>query len=424
MMRFCVHPSTLHGEVVIPGSKSHTIRALVFGLLADGESVIRSPLDSSDTRACLAMVKNLGAAVEEKEDLWRVRGVGGRLEAPADVVDVGNSGTSLYIGLGVASLAEGYTVFTGDHQIRSRPAAPLLRSLADLGVFAVSTRGNGMPPIIMKGRLRGGKTSLEAHTSQYLSSLLVAAPLAAGDAEITVPLLNEAPYVEMTLAWQKKLGIDFAADGLRRFEIKGNQRYRRFDESIPADFSSATFFLVAAAVTGSELVLRGLDYTDTQGDKKVVEILQQMGAEIDVGERHITVMGGALRGGVFDLNDIPDALPALSVAACFADGETRLVNVPQARLKETDRISVMRDELAKMGADVAELPDGLVIRGSDLSGASVDGHGDHRVVMALAVAGLAAKGVTEITTAESVAVTFPGFEGLLRTAGADITTLK
>jgi len=272
--------------------------------------------------------------------------------------------------------------------------------------------------------MRGGRTSVEAHTSQYLSSLPLAAPCADGESVIDVPLLNEAPYVSMTLSWLDRLGIVYKNEDMKRFTVPGGQRYRSFNESIPADFSSATFFVVAAAITGARITLEGLDFTDTQGDRAVVDIIERMGARVEKGERSITVEGGELEGGVFDLNAIPDALPALAVAGCFARGETRLVNVPQARLKETDRIAVMRSELSKMGAGIDETPDGLVIRQSDLSGAAVRGHADHRVVMALSVAALAARGETTIDTAESVAVTFPAFRELMCSLGADIELME
>jgi 3-phosphoshikimate 1-carboxyvinyltransferase len=420
-MEFIVKPSRLSGAVAIPGSKSHTIRALAFALLGSGTSLIDLPLDSSDTRSCRAMIQMFGARIESTAGSWKVTGTGGDLAVPADVIDVGNSGTSLYVGMGIASLANAHTVFTGDHQIRSRPADGLIAAINDLGGCAFSTRGNGMPPIVVKGKISGGSTSVRAVTSQYLTSLLIAAPCARGDTVIRVPLLNEKPYVAMTLGWLDRMGIRYDNSNYEAFSIPGGQKFPHFREQIAADFSSATFFLVAAAVTGSELVLKGLDWNDTQGDKEVVTLLRKMGASVSIGEREIRIRGGKLKGGAFDLNAMPDSLPALSVAACFAEGETRLVNVPQARLKETDRIRVMHDELSKMGALVEELPDGLVIRRSGLRGCRVNGHHDHRVAMALAVAGLAADGETIIETAESVSVTFPNFSDLMLSAGADIT---
>lgn len=419
-MNYIVSPSSLTGEVAIPGSKSHTIRALVFALLADGESVIEAPLDSSDTRSCAKMIADFGARIAANGPVWTITGKGADLPVPDDVIDVGNSGTTLYIGLAVAALCEGHTVFTGDHQIRNRPADALIGSIRDLGGDAFSTRGNGKPPVVVRGPLRGGRTSIEALTSQYLTALLVAAPLVGGESVIDVPLLYEVPYVRMTLAWLDKLGIRYSNADLKRITVPGGQRYRPFREYVPADFSSATFFLVASAVTGNEIVLRGLDMNDTQGDKEVVSILREMGARVEIADRAISIRCGTLRGGTFDLNAMPDSLPALAVAACFADGETRLINVPQARLKETDRITVMHDELKKMGADIEELPDGLIIRRSRLRGARVSGHGDHRVVMALAVAASGAAGETTIDTAEAVSVTFPNFRELMLGLGADI----
>lgn len=423
-MKYIVKKSTLGGGVKIPGSKSHTIRALAFALLADGESEIESPLVSSDTISGLGMIKSLGAEVRDTGNSWIVKGTGGLIAPPADVVDVGNSGTSLYIGLGIASLSEGYTVFTGDSQIRSRPAAGLIRSLSDLGADVISTRGNGKPPVIVRGRLKGGETSIEAVTSQYLTSLLIAAPLAKGVSRIKVPLLNEKPYVEMTLDWLSRLGIDVDNRDFKEFIVHPDQKYSTFSVEIPADFSSATFFLAAAAVTGCELTLTGLDFNDTQGDKEVVNILKRMGASVDINGRTMTIKGGQLRGGEFDLNAIPDALPALSAVACYAEGETRFVNVAQARLKETDRIKVMHDELLRMGADIEELPDGLLIRGCKLRGAAVSGHSDHRVVMALSVAALGAEWETVIDTAEAVSVTFPEFMTLMTGCGADIGRME
>lgn len=423
-MKFLVRHSKIGGRINIPGSKSHTIRALVTGLLAEGESSIHLPLVSSDTISCFDMIKKFGAEISQEDDLWRIKGVGGNLSVPDDVVDVGNSGTTLYIGLGIASLAQGYTVFTGDSQIRKRPADPLIGSINDLGGLAFSTRGNNNPPVVVKGKIEGGKTGVAAVTSQYLSSLLLSCPLASGDSEINVTLLNEKPYVEMTLNWMQKAGLKYETKDFMNFYIKGRQKYRPVNEHIAADFSSATFFMTAAAITGRELILNGLDFSDTQGDKEVVNILKKMGCEVSTGERQIVISGSGLKGGIFDLNSIPDSLPSLAVAACFAAGETRLVNVPQARVKETDRIKVMCAELKKMGADIEELPDGLVIRKSSLKGTYVNGHDDHRVVMSLAVAGIMAEGETVIDSAEAVSVTFPGFFDLMKEINADIEIIE
>lgn len=419
-MKLVVRPSRLNGKVEIPGSKSHTIRAVVIASLASGTSRIVRPLDSSDTRSALAAARVFGAGVEAGED-WVIAGTAGRPSLPENVVDVGNSGTTLRLFLGAAALCDGWTVFTGDDQIRRRPVQPLIDAYRLLGAEGFTTRGNGCAPAAIRGRMTGGRTEVRAVTSQFLSSLLIAAPLAEKNTEVRVLQLNEVPYVEMTLSCLDGQKVEWERKDWKRFFVKGGHGYRAFERRIPGDFSSATFFLCAAAVTGGELVLGGLDMGDVQGDKAVAGMLAGMGAEVEALPGALRIRGRALSGAELDLNATPDALPALAVAACFASGETRLRNVPQARLKETDRIAVMAEELSKMGADIRELEDGLVIRGRPLRGARVNGHHDHRVVMALAVAGLAAEGETVVETAEAMRVTFPDFPGLMRGCGGDIS---
>ena len=412
-METVVRPGRLGGTVRIPGSKSHTIRALIVATLADGSSHIEAPLESADTRAALDACRALGATVEESEALWKVGGVGGALATPENVIDVGNSGTTLYMAVAAAALGRGWTVFTGDEQIRRRPATNLLAALRDLGAEAFSTRGSGCAPIAVRGPLGGGTTRIACPTSQYLSALLLACPAAEGDSEIVVTELNERPYVSITLDWLDSQGIRYRREGLERFMIPGGQRYSPFRRTVAGDFSSATFFFCAAAVTGSRVTVAGLDPADPQGDKQVLDLLGEMGCAVSWDGTSVTVEGRGLRAIEADLNAIPDALPAMAVAAACAEGTTRLAGVPQARLKETDRIAVMREELSRMGARVEELPDGLVIHGGGLKGTRVDGHADHRVVMALAVGALAAEGTTTISTSEAASVTFPEFFGLL-----------
>ncbi|MCH8203577.1 MAG: 3-phosphoshikimate 1-carboxyvinyltransferase [Candidatus Hydrogenedentes bacterium] len=421
-MKLHCRSSRLQGSVEIPGSKSHTIRAVAIAALAEGDSVIREPLLSADTRAVIDAYSALGATIEQGPGLWRIQGTGGHLQAPSGPIDVGNSGTTLRIAMGsCALLREGTAILTGDEQIQRRPAGPLAQSLTDLGANAISQRGDGCAPFEISGTLRGGETSIEAVTSQYLSSLLMSTPLAEGDSTIHVPLLNERPYVLITLDWLARQGIRIEHnDDLSEFHVPGGQSFAPVDRRIPGDFSSATFFLCAGALAGNDIVCRGLDYADTQGDKAVVEYLRQMGAEVTVEEDEIRVKAATLSGCELDLNATPDALPMMAVLGCFAEGETRLVNVPQARMKETDRIAVMREELEKLGADVEELEDGLIVRESTLRGATVDGHADHRVVMALAIAATHIDGETIVEGAEAMDVTYPGFTEALAGLGGEV----
>ena len=425
-VNFVCHPSRLSGAVTIPGSKSHTIRAVALASLAPGVSRIEAPLDSGDARSAVRAFAALGAEIDCQPDVWTVRGTGGKLRPPAGVIDVGNSGTTMNIIMGSAALLrDGAAVLTGDEQIQRRPSGPLLGALNDLGARAESTRGNGCPPVVIHGRLQGGTTRIACKSSQYLTSLLINCPLADGDTILQVPVLEEKPYVEMTLDWLARQGIRLEQTGWHEFRIPGRQAYRAFTRRIPADFSSATFFLCAGAMGDNDVTVCGLDRTDPQGDKAVIDYLQQMGARIEVQpDGGIRVRPGHLQGCDLDLNATPDALPMMAVVACFAAGTTTLGNVAHARIKETDRIAMMCAELTKLGAQVTERPDGLVIEGRPLTGAEVDGHHDHRIAMALAVAGCSIPGPTIVRTAESATITFPTFGDCVRGLGADISTTE
>jgi len=422
-MQLVSRKSRLQGVVSIPASKSHTIRAVAIASLAKGESVIRNPLWSGDTEAAVLCYRAFGARIDTIDDkAWKVTGLGGKIAPPAETIDVLNSGTTLRIAMGSAALAEPgeTTTFTGDEQIQSRPIAPLMQSLEDLGARCVSVKNNGKAPVRVSGQLRGGRTSIAAFTSQYLSSLLLCTPLAQADTDIEVTLLNEPGYVQMTLDWLDKQGIQYECDGLRRFHLRGGQSYKAYDLPVPADFSSATFFLCAAALFGDGVTLKGLDFSDSQPDKAVVDYLRAMGAEITTGPAGITVKASSLKGVTIDMNATPDALPAMAVTAAFAEGTTRLVNAPQARSKETDRIKCMAEELTKMGAKVEELPDGLVVHHSRLKAAHLDGRGDHRIVMALSLAAMGLDEPCTIGTAEAIKVTFPEFVGLMNALGGNM----
>lgn len=419
-----VKKSETHGSIMIPGSKSHTIRALFIASLASGQSVITNPLLSSDALSAVNVCQSFGIRFENGGDRFVVNGFGGSPSVPEDVINVGNSGTSLRFAMMTAGLIDGCTVFTGDYQIRKRPLGSLITAMNELGGEVFSTRGNDMAPVVVKGRLKGGRALLDAVTSQYLSAILINAPLLDADSEIVITRLNEVPYAEMTLWWLNNQGIEYENDRFKTVYIKGGQKYKPFNISIPGDFSSATFFMVLAAISGGEFILKNLDIYDTQGDKKVLDYLQEMGAVVKYSEEGIMIKGNGLKGIEIDMNSTPDALPAMAVAGCFAEGEMRLVNVPQARMKETDRIHVMCEELGRMGADIEEIPDGLIIRSSKLRGCRVNGYDDHRIVMALAVAGLNIGGETIIETAEAMNVTFPAFPQLIRECGGNIELIE
>ncbi len=421
-MDITLRPARICGTIDIPGSKSHTIRALLIALFANGVSTLHNALDSQDTQACIELCRRLGARITFKTDIPVPSLVidssniakGQKSEV---CIDCANSGTTLY--LASAMCAAGCTSksirFSGDEQLLKRPIEPLLESLRDLGA-TIEPKDSTTIPFTIHGPLDGGRTSIECRTSQYLSALLLACPMAQSDSTIEVPLLNEKPYVRMTQYWLGKQKMDYSYnDELSLFHIKGNQSYKPFEEHIGGDYSSATFFFCAAAMTGGTITVNGLDRSDPQGDKAVLSVLEQMGCTVEWSGSGVTLNGPQrLKAGEFDLNDIPDALPALAVASCFADGETKLYNVKQARLKETDRIATMAHCINELGGSAVELDDGLEIHPVEsFTAKEIDGCNDHRIAMSMALASLRSAGSLTIRGAQAAAVTFPTFFELL-----------
>jgi 3-phosphoshikimate 1-carboxyvinyltransferase len=338
--------------------------------------------------------KAFGATIEKVDAGLKIKGVDGKPRPPKTIIDVGNSGTTIRFMTCIAALCKGKVTLTGDDSIKERPIEPLLASLNDLGAEAISLKTTGTPPVAVTGRLKGGRTTLRGISSQFLSGLLIACPLADLDTELVVVDLKSKPYVEMTLDHLKRVGVKIHHDGLKRFQIPGRQMIQPMDYTVPGDYSSAAFLIAAGFITKSKIDISGLDPDDKQGDKMILRIIEEMKTG---GER------------VISLKDTPDLLPIVAVLGCFADGTTVVKNVEHARLKESDRIASICSELEKMGADVEELEDGVKVKKSKLKGAKLNGHRDHRIVMALAVAGLGASGTTIIDDAELIMVSYPGF---------------
>lgn len=423
-MKLLIRPSRLHGEIGVPGSKSHTIRGIAAALIANGTSVLGAPLDSADTRSTLEAARLLGANILKHDGIWEITGTGGVFADPGQTLDLGNSGTGLRILTGLCAKQNFPIRFDGDESLRTRLMAGLFDALSFLGCRIESA--NEKCPFTIEGPLSGGATKVDGTTSQFLTSLLFLLPTLSEDSTIDLDFLNEKPYIGITLAWLDSLGIRYErSDDMLHWRIPGGQSIPPFHKVIPADFSTAAFPLLAAALAGDGVAIRNLDFTDAQGDKKVFSYFEQMGAKLEHGaELMVAPARARLRGCAIDMNETPDALPVMAVASALAEGESRLLNVPQARVKETDRIAVMASELGKMGADVKELPDGMIIRGGCLHGAEVSSFSDHRIAMALAIAGLAAEGETILDGAEAASVTYPDFIRDFQTIGANFTLIS
>jgi 3-phosphoshikimate 1-carboxyvinyltransferase len=323
-----------------------------------------------------------------------------------------------------AALADGLTVLTGDASLRSRPHGPLLDAIAGLGGRGESTRGNGRAPLVVGGPIDGGRVAIPGDvSSQFVTALLMAGAVTDDGiaVELTTPL-RSAPYVEITTELLDAFGVA-ASRTDAGYAVEGGA-YRAGSYEVPADFSSGSYLLAAGAVAGDGgVTVEGLR-PGPQGDSAIVGVLERMGAGIewDRSAGRIDVVRDGLAGVEVSVADTPDLLPTVAALGAAADGDTRIVDCEHVRHKETDRVSVMATELERMGAAVTETHDALTVHGDDseLVGATVDGHGDHRIVMALAVAALAASGPTTIRGAEHVDVSFPGFFEALAGLGVDV----
>ena len=432
-MKAKVDISVLKGEVLAPPSKSYTHRAVVMASLA-GQTIVKRPLLSADTTATIRACKALGAVIREIGDSLIVDGVGGKPSVPDSIIDVANSGTTLRLLMAVSALCDGTTVLTGDDSIRTRPNTPLIDVLNQLGASVISTRDNGMAPIEVKGPMTGGEAVMDGSiSSQFFSALLMACPLCRTRTVVRVDgELKSRPYVEITIEMLECAGIEIELveddKGHLSFIIPPNQSYGLAEYTVytvPGDFSSASYLLAAGALAGDGAgggITVGALYPNKQGDAAIIPILLDMGANLewDREKGEVIVNKSQLTGVTVDVGMTPDLVPTLAVLGALSEGEMVIENAGHVRYKETDRLHAMTVELAKMGVDITEEPDRLVIRGGGLHGARVSGWHDHRIVMALSVAGMVA-GDTVIDTAESVDISYPGFFEAMKSLGGDIT---
>jgi len=412
-MDLIIDGKQVYGKVKAPPSKSHTHRAFIMASLSTGETVVSSPLLAQDTISTLDAVCSMGAMRRFEGDAVHISG--STLRAPEGIVDVGNSGTTMRILTGIAATLDSPVTITGDDSIRKRPMAPLLNALRELGARCESHMG--LPPVTVCGPLRGGKTNINGNmSSQFITSLLMSAPLADEDVDISViGKMVSRPYVDVTLKMMSDFGIEFR-EGDNEFSVPAGQHYTAADYTVPGDFSSAAFPLAAGALAG-EVTVTGLDLQDPQGDKAILDILRQFGADVKTSNDSATVARSSLEAIELDMGNIPDLFPITAVLAATASGKTRLYGAPQLRFKESDRILHTVSMLKNMGAEIVETDDGCVIHGvPHLHGSWIDPVDDHRLMMAASIASLVAEGPMTIKNGECHAVSYPNFL-------EDITTL-
>ena len=401
----------LKATVAAPPSKSYTNRAYIVAALADSTVRLENPLFSDDTRYMREALLQFGVPVVEEKQAAMVQGQGGKLNVPGREVFIGNAGTTMRFLTTLASLAPGITRLTGDDRMQERPIEDLLMCLRQMGLKAESLQGNGCPPIkIHGGKPQGGSVTLAGDkSSQYLTSLLLSAPYFQNDTVINIEgELTSKSYVDITLDIMQAFGVSVLNEFYRKFTIPAGQHYRARSYAVEGDASSASYFFAAAAVTGGEVSVTNLNPDSAQGDIHFPDALEQMGCEVKRSGEKITVFGNPLRGITIHMNDMPDVVQTLAVVALFAEGKTTMTGIANLRIKETDRIAALANELTRLGASVAAGEDFLIIEPGTHQPAEVETYDDHRMAMSFAVAGLGIPGV-KIKNPRCVDKSFPNF---------------
>ncbi len=403
-MKKSVWPSEIHGEIDAPASKSAMQRALALALLSRQPSRITNPAFCSDGLAAMRVVERLGGNLRRFSDAVEIMG---RTKPKGGELHCGESGLCLRMFTAVAALEDSEFRLTGDESLLRRPVSMVEEPVKKLGAECRTNRG--LPPVHVKGPLQGGRAVIDGSiSSQFVSGLLLALPLAPRDSRLTVHGLTSIPYVDLTLRLMEKAGVKINHENHKTFFISGNREYALGTMRIPGDWSGAAFWLAAGAVSGP-VTVNGLDPRSPQGDRMIIRALRAAGAEVRILTNAVRIRRGELKGFDFDVRGCPDLVPPLTVAACFCRGRTVLRGIRRLRYKESDRPQALFRAFRDLGADIRVQGDEMIIRGGELNGGEVDAVGDHRIAMALAVAAVHAREKVVIRSGDSVVKSYPGF---------------
>jgi len=419
--------AALRGAVKAPPSKSLTHRVFIAATLSPGLSVIRDPLICDDTLATINACRMLGARIKEKAaNVFEVQGCF-KILTPENIIDCRDSASTMRFLTPICALAEGISVLTGGKSLRRRPIGPLLDAMRQLGVQCYSTRGDGYPPVIVfGGGIEGEEASMPGDvSSQFVSGLLFATPMARSDTDIKMStILESKPYVKITINVLRSHGVEVEADpDYRSFHVSCNQRYSPSNHTVEGDYSSAAFLLAAAAVTDSRIRVTNLRVDSQQGDRMIIDLLKEIGVKIKLGKDFVEAEGTETHLQPFnaDLRDNPDLIPVCTVLASFAHGRSLIHGVKRLRFKESDRLAALLDELTKMGVKIRVVNDSIEVEGGEkLRGAELDSHGDHRIAMACVISALGAEGTSLIRGVESINKSYPNFVRDIKALGANV----
>ena len=418
-MKCKVDKSCLHGTITCPPNKSYSHRAIFLATLAKGKSTLRNVLLSRDTLATIEACRAFGAQIEINDSTVTVESKG-QIIPTSSKIDASNSGTTIRIATALSSLADNTITLTGDSSLRKRPMQPLLQALEQLG--ATCTSDNGSPPVTVKGKVNGGVTQISGSiSSQFISALMIAGPKMKNGLELEINgELVSKPYLDSTIATMKKFHVGVnAITPYKKYSIS-HQEYKSAEFEVPSDFSSIALLLSAAVLVGENMSIKATLGDLPQGDKEIISYLERLGVKINIEEKITVTSPKLLKGGRFDLSNNPDLLPPLAILALKTENPIEIFNVKHARFKETDRISILAKELSKIGIGVTEKEDGLILQAPKiLKSAELDSSEDHRLFMALTIAGMFV-GNCIVTDPDSVDVSYPTFVEDMKKIGAKI----
>ena len=413
----------ISGQFHIPGDKSISHRSIILGALAEGTTEVKGFLHGEDSYSTVECFRKMGVDIDIQEDKVIIKGNGlYGLQEPEDVLDAGNSGTTARLLLGILAGNPFYSVITGDSSLRNRPMERVVEPLSKMAAVFYGRKSTALLPLsVLGGNLKAIDYISPVASAQVKSAILLAGLYAQGVTSVTEPYLSR-DHTERML---KHFGVEVNKEG-GKVEVEGNPRLTGREINVPGDFSSAAFFLVAASILpGSSIKIINVGVNSTRTG--LLDVLLEMGAKIYLENERveneepvadINVEAAELRGVEIGGEIIPrliDEIPVLAVAAVMAEGKTVIRDAAELRVKESDRISVVVQELKKMGAQIESRPDGMVINGTgQLNGGVCQSHGDHRIAMAMAVAGLAARGETRVTDSDCVNISFPKFSKALK----------
>ena len=422
-MKCEIKTSKITGKIICPPNKSYTHRAIFLAALSDGKSIVKNVLNSSDIKATISACNAFGVEVHEDKDIITIKNTIGST-VQGSMIDAQNSGTTIRIAIAIAALSGGNTMLTGDESLKKRPMQPILDSLQTLGVSSESD--GGLPPITIKGKIKGNQVNIDGKiSSQFISALLIVAPRLENGLIINIQgELVSKPYIDLTIAIMKEFGVVVNSEIPYKKYVVKHQIYKPTTFTVPSDFSNLALLLASNVLLGDGLEIEISLGNLPQGDEAIIDILEELGVNVTLNGNIITTKSPEmLTGGRFDLSDTPDLLPALAILSLKSSKPIEIFNVKHARYKETDRIAIISRELKKIGIVVEEYEDGMKLTSNEnLSSGELNSENDHRLFMAFSIAAMYIGDCT-VTDPDSVQISYPNFISDMKNVGAQIISL-